>query len=81
MTTLILVYYNPKLETWIETNSFNFVMAYVQLQMHNKVLRPVAYFSKKLIPAEYNYIICSKKLFVIIKNFEMWHLELASAIN
>ena len=39
----------------------------------------VAYFSKKLTPAECNYMIYDKKLLAIVKSFEMWRPELASA--
>ena len=46
--------------------------------MHNRELRPVAYFSKKLTLAECNYMIYDKKLLIMVKNFEMWHSELAS---
>ena len=51
------------------------------LQMHNGVLRLVAYFSKKLTPVKYNYIIYNKELFTIVKNFEIWYPELASITN
>jgi len=33
-------------------------------------LYPIAYFSKSLIPAEYNYEIYDKELLAIIKYFE-----------
>ena len=46
-------------------------MAGVLLLMHNGVLRLVAYFSKKLTLAEYNYIIYNKKLLAIVKSFEI----------
>ena len=46
--------------------------------MHNNVLRPVVFFSKKMSPAECNYIIYNKKLLAIVKSFEIWWPELAS---
>ena len=47
--------------------------------MHNgKVLKPVAYFSKKMTPAECNYMIYDKELLAIVKSFETWRPELAS---
>lgn len=48
------------------------------MQMHNSVFRPVAFFSKKMSPAEYNYIIYDKKLLAIVKSFKMWQSELVS---
>ena len=50
-------------------------------QMHDKVLRSVVYFSKKLTSAECNYMIYDKKLLTIVKSFKMWHPELASAAD
>ena len=67
----VLAHYNASLETWVETNSFNFVTAEVLLQMHNSVLRPVTFFSKKMSPAECNYMIYNKKVLAIVKSFEM----------
>ena len=81
MTAPILAHYNFKLETWIKTNFSDFVMADILLQMNDRVLRLAVYFSKKLIPAEYNYIIYNKKLLAIIKSFKMWRPELASAAD
>ena len=66
----VLAHYNAGLEMWIETDSSNFVTARVLLQMHNGVLRPVAFFLKKMSLAECNYMIYDKKLLVIIKSFE-----------
>ena len=81
MTASVLAHYNPKLETWIKTDSSNFVTAGVLLQMHNGVLRLVAYFSKKLTSVECNYMIYNKKLLAIVKSFKIWHPELASAAD
>ena len=53
-------------------------MAGVLLQMHNRVLRSITYFSQKLTLAECNYMIYNKKLFAIVKSFEIWHTELVS---
>ena len=37
---------------------------------------PVAFYSYKMVPAEYNYEIYNKELLAIIKAFENWRLEL-----
>ena len=39
--------------------------------MHNGMLKPVAFFSKKISPAECNYMIYDKKLLAIVKSFKM----------
>ena len=75
---LVLAHYNAMLEMWVETDSFNFVIACMLLQMHNDILWPVAFFSKKMLLAECNYIIYDKKLLAIVKSFETWQTELAS---
>ena len=54
------------------------MVAGVLLQMHSKVLKSVAYFSKKMTPARCNYIIYDKKLLAIVKSFKTWRPELAS---
>ena len=71
MTALILAHYNPELETWIKTDFSDFIITGVLLQMHNRVLKLVAYFSKKLTLAECNYIIYNKELLAIVKSFEI----------
>ena len=49
--------------------------------MHNGILKPVVYYSKKMNPAKYNYMIYDKELFAIVRDFELWKPELASAQN
>ena len=77
-TAPVLAHYDLKLEIWVETNASNFVVAKVLSQMHGEVLKPVAYFSKKITPAMYNYMIYDKELLAIVKSFETWRPELAS---
>ena len=48
------------------------------LQIYDRVLKLITYFSKKLTSAECSYIIYNEKLLAIIKSF-IWHLDLASA--
>ena len=62
----VLAHYDLSLETWIDTDASDFVTAGVLSQMHGNVLRPVAYFSKKMTPAECNYMIYDKELLAII---------------
>ena len=77
-TVLVLAHYDSLLETWVEIDASDFVVAEVFSQKHGKMLRSVAYFSKKMTPAECNYMIYDKELLVIVKSFEIWRPELAS---
>ena len=54
------------------------MIAAILLQKHlDRILRPVAFMSKKISPAEYNYEIYDKELLIIICIFEEWRPELA----
>jgi hypothetical protein len=76
----ILSHYNPDLELWVETDASNYVVAGVLSQMHTDgILRPVAFFSKRLSPAECNYDIYNKELLAVIRAFEEWKPELIAA--
>ena len=77
----MLAHYDSSLETWVETDVSDFVVAGVLFQKHGEVLKPVAYFSKKMTPAKCNYMIYDKKLLAIVRSFETWRPELASVQN
>ena len=65
-------HYDSLLETWVETNALDFVVAEVLSQKHGKVLKPIAYFLKKMTLAGCNYMIYNKELLAIVKSFETW---------
>jgi hypothetical protein len=44
-------------------------------------LKPVAFFSRRLSPAECNYEIYDKELLTIIRYFEQWRPELEGATH
>ena len=71
-------HFNPDLEIVVETDASDYVSAGILSQVHDGVLYPVAFFSKKHSPAECNYEIYDKKLMAIVKSFEEWHAELES---
>ena len=77
-TAPILIHFDPERETWIETDASDFVTAGIISQMVDGVLRPVAFFSRKMNPAECNYMIYDKELLAIIRAFELWRPEAAS---
>ena len=74
----ILTLFDPDLETFLEVNSFNLVTVRVLSQIYKGVLRLIAFFSRKILLAEYNYKIYDKELIVIIRAFEEQRPELAS---
>ena len=74
----ILQHFNPDLETWIETDASDYVVAAVLSQIGpDEKLHPVAYMSKKMSPAECNYEIYDKELLAIVRAFEEWRPECA----
>ncbi|KAL2444003.1 Transposon Tf2-6 polyprotein [Exophiala dermatitidis] len=77
-TAPVLQHFDPDAETWVEVDASDLVVAGVLSQVDKEGrLRPVAFFSKKMSPAECNYEIYDKELLAIIKAFEEWRPELA----
>lgn len=66
----------------MESDSSDYVSAGVLSQRgEDGLIRPVAFFSKSLLPAECNYEIYDKELLAIVKCFEQWRPELQSTEN
>jgi len=81
-TAPILMHYNPDLPVTVETDASDYVVAGVMSQRDdNEQLRPVAYFSSKMLPAECNYEIYDKELLAIIRAFEEWRPELEGTLD
>jgi transposase InsO family protein len=72
----ILQHYSEKLETRIETDASDGVVAGVLSQKHGDQWLPVAFFSKTMNPAECNYQIHDKEMLAIVKSLEEWRPEL-----
>ena len=69
MNSPILRHYDPNLETRIETDAFDGVVAGVLSQLHlDRDWHPVAYFSKTIALAECNYEIYNKEMLAIIRS-------------
>jgi hypothetical protein len=76
MTAPALRHFDHEREVIIETDSSDYVSSGVISQRNDEgVLHPVAYYSKKHLPAECNYNIYDKELMVIIKALEEWRPE------
>ncbi|KZZ87131.1 Ribonuclease H-like protein [Ascosphaera apis ARSEF 7405] len=72
----VLAHFNPELPTVVETDASDMITAGVLSQRHAEGLRPVAFFSHRMSPAEGNYAIYDKELLAIIRAFELWRPEL-----
>ena len=74
----ILQHFNSDLETWIETDAFDWIVVAVLSQRDTDgQLHSVAYMSKKMSSAECNYEIYDKELLAIVRAFEEWRSECA----
>jgi len=66
----------------VKIDVFDYVVIEVMSQRDdNEQLRPVIYFSFKMLLAECNYEIYDKKLLTIIRVFEKWRLELKDTLD
>lgn len=76
----ILRHFDPDLPIIVEADASDYVTAGVLSQKdEDGKVRPVAYFSKRMNPAEGNYEIYDKELLAIIRCFEQWRPELEGA--
>ena len=66
----ILKHFDPSKQCHVETDSSDYVSAGVLSQEDNGILHPVAYFSRRIVPAECNYEIYDKELLAIIRCFK-----------
>jgi hypothetical protein len=78
----ILAYWDPDKFTILKADYSGYSMeaCFSQINKSGK-LKSVAYFSKKLSPAESNYKIHNKKLLAIIRTMEEWKGELIGVKN
>lgn len=73
----ILSHFDPDLETIVEANSSGYATGGVLLQRgKGNLLRPCAFLSQSLSPAESNYEIHNKELLAIIRCLKEWRAEL-----
>jgi len=81
-TAPILMHYNPDLSVTVKIDASDYVVIEVMSQRDdNEQLRPVTYFSSKMLPAECNYEIYDKELLAIIRAFEEWRPELKGTLD
>jgi hypothetical protein len=76
---LVLSYFSLELETFLESDSFDYVSIEMLSQKENDDhIKSITYFFKTLFFAECNYEIYDKELLTIIRCFEQWRTELQS---
>ncbi|KAI0994896.1 hypothetical protein K3495_g13285 [Podosphaera aphanis] len=76
---IMLAHFDPHRQTILETDASDFVTAAILSQYDDSgKLRPIAFMSKKMLPAECNYEIFDKELLAIVNAFETWTAELGS---
>lgn len=76
----ILRHFDPDKPSTIECDSSDYVNAGCLSQPDpDGTLHPVAFFSRKLSPAECNYDIYDKELMAVVQSFEEWRAELEGA--
>ena len=74
---LVLRHFDPDKKIVVETDTSDYVSAGILSQFdESNVLRPVAFFSRKHLPAECNYEIYDKELLAIVTAFEECRPEL-----
>ena len=69
LSTPVLRHYDPELETMLETDASDGVVAGILSQLHpDGEWHPVIFFSKIIASAEYNYEVHDKEILVIIRS-------------
>ncbi|MBW0583777.1 hypothetical protein O181_123492, partial [Austropuccinia psidii MF-1] len=71
-TAPILSHFNPSLPTIVETDASDYSLGSVLSQVNDSGKNPIAFDSRKLLPAELNYKIHDKELLGIVWALKRW---------
>ena len=79
----LLKHFDPQLSIRIETDASEYALAGIlsQLQEDNKQWHPVAFHSRKMIPAERNYETHDQELLAIVMEFKQWRHYLEGSFH
>jgi len=69
----LLRHFDPELPTTLHTDSSGFALSGIISQPHDGRLHPIAYWSRKCIPAECNYDIHDREMLAIVECMKHWH--------
>ena len=77
----ILAYFNPEIQSRVETDASDFAIGACLAQFDSlaKAFRPVAFYSRKMTPAERNYDIYDKEMLAIVESVREWRVYLEGA--
>ncbi|KAK4698188.1 hypothetical protein P7C70_g8097, partial [Phenoliferia sp. Uapishka_3] len=78
-TAPVLIHFQPGTQLVLETDSSDFATAAVISQKVEGTLHPIAFWSRKLSPAELNYEIHDKELLPIVESYRHWRAYLEGA--
>lgn len=78
---VILKHFDPDKPCTLETDASDYAISGVLSQSVDNVLRPVAFYSRKLSPAECNYDIHDKELLAIVSCIKVWRHYLETVNN
>lgn len=71
-TAPVLKHFNPELPIRVETDASGYAIGGILSQLHEGVWHPIAYYSRKQIPAETRYDTHDKELLAIVESFKHW---------
>jgi hypothetical protein len=66
----MLAQFNETRETVVECDASGWAVGGALMQFVDGILRPVAFYSRWMIPAEYNYEIYDKEMLAIVKSLD-----------
>lgn len=78
----VLCHYDPSKPCRLEADASDYVTAGILSQLDDQgILHPIAFFSKKMTPAEINYDIYDKEMLAIFNSFKHWRCFLEGAVG
>lgn len=78
-TAPVLAHFKPGAQCILETDASDFATAAILSQKVHEKVHPIAFYSRKLSPAELNYEIHDKELLPIIEAYRHWRAYLEGA--
>ncbi|KAG5722479.1 hypothetical protein E4T56_gene2867 [Termitomyces sp. T112] len=75
-SALVLRHFDPSLPIVLECNTSDYTITRILSQSDLGDLRPVAFYTRSMIPAELNYDIYDKELLAIVEAFHQWRAYL-----